>query len=97
VGSGLALFWGVVLIGSAVFLWFRKAWTRPVIPGLILAHGLYNLALVLLFARSTPSKNALPAMGLLFVLAFVLSIWALNRPSVRWYFQSRPVEATLTY
>jgi hypothetical protein len=68
-----------------------------VIPGLILAHGLYKHALVLLFARSTPSKNALPAMGLLFVLAFVLSIWALNRPSVRWYFQSRPVEATLTY
>jgi hypothetical protein len=88
VGAGLAVFWSIIFIVTAVALWRRQSWTRRIIPGLIVLHGVYYLALVMLFARSAASKNAWPAVGLLFGLAVLFSTWALYRPSVRWYFKT---------
>ncbi len=87
IGIGLAVFWSIVFIGTAVALWQHRGWTRWMIPLLILMHGIYYLVLVMGFARSAVSRNGWPAIGLLFGLAVLFSIWALYRPSVGWYFK----------
>jgi hypothetical protein len=88
VGLAFALIWSILFIIAAVTLWQRRTWTRFLIPGLLLTHGIYQLALVLIFARSAASRNAWLAIGLLFTLALLFSVWALHRPSVRWYFEN---------
>ena len=90
VGLVLALIWSILFLTAAFFLRQRRSWTRFVIPGLLLTHGIYQLAVVLIFARSFTARNAWPAIGLLFIVAIIFSIWALNRPSVRWYFNNEP-------
>lgn len=87
VGMGLAIVWSVIFIAVAAALWQRRTWTQKIIPGLILIHGLYYLALIMIFARTAASRNSWSAIGLLFMLAVLYSIWALNRASVRWYFK----------
>jgi hypothetical protein len=86
-GMGLAIFWSILFFIAAFALWQRRSRTRIVIPGLLLVHGLYQIGLVLLFGRSIASRNAWPVIGLLFVSVALFSIWALNRPSIRWYFK----------
>lgn len=86
-GMGLAIFWSILFFIAAAALWQRRTRTRIIIPGLLLVHGLYQVGLVLLFGRSIASRNAWPVIGLLFMSAVLFSIWALNRPSVRWYFK----------
>jgi hypothetical protein len=88
VGLGLALIWSILFIATAAALWLRRTWTRFVLPSLLLIHGIYQLGLVMLFARSTASRNAWPVIGLLSILAVLFSVWALYRPSVRWYFKN---------
>jgi hypothetical protein len=88
VGLGLALIWSILFITAATALWLRRTWTRFVLPSLLLTHGIYQLGLVMLFARSAASRNAWPVIGLLSILAVLFSVWALYRPSVRWYFKN---------
>lgn len=87
VGMGLAILWSVLFIAAAVALWQRRAWVRFIIPLLLFTHGIYQVVMVLLFTRSAGSRNAWPAIGLLFTLATFFSVWALYRPSVQWYFK----------
>jgi len=86
-GMGLAIFWAILFFIATVALWQRRTRTQYLIPGLLLVHGFYQIGLMLLFGRSAASRNALPVVGLLFILAVLFSFWALNRPSVRWYFK----------
>lgn len=87
VGLVLALIWCVLFIIAAVALWRRRKWTRLTMPILLLTHGIYQVSMVLLFARSAASRNAWPIIGLLFTGAAIFSVWALYRPSVRWYYK----------
>lgn len=86
-GLVLALFWCILILITAVALWQRRKWTRFMVPLLLLIHGIYQVGLVLLFARSAASRNAWPLIGLLFTLVGLFSFWALYRPSVRWYYK----------
>lgn len=88
VGLVLALIWGFLLIIAAAALRQRRKWARFIVPALLLTHGVYQLALVVIFARSAASRNAWTAIGLLFTVALLFSVWALNRLSVRWYFEN---------
>lgn len=88
VGLVLALIWCILFIIAAAALWRGHPLTRFVIPTLLLTHGIYQLGLLLIFARSPASRNAWLAVGLLFTLALLFSVWALYRPSVRWYFNN---------
>ena len=87
VGVGLAVVWSVVFIITAVALWQHRTWTQIAVPGLILLHGLYQIALVILFAQSAVSRSVWPVLALAFGVAFLFSLWALKRPSVCWYFK----------
>lgn len=87
VGLGLALIWSILFIVAAVALWRRRIWTRIAVPVLLMTHGIYQVVLVTLFSRSAASRNAWTIIGLLFMLAVLFSVWALYRPSVRWYFK----------
>lgn len=87
-GIGLAVFWSILFLIAAVALWQRRAITRILLPVLILMHGIYQVLLIVIFAQSAASRNALPVIGLLSILAVLFSIWALYRPSVRWYFKN---------
>ena len=88
VGMGLAIGWSVIFFTAAAALWRRLSWTQWLIPGLILIHGLYYIALALIFGRTADSRNVWLAFTVLFALLFLFSLWALKRPSVRWYFLS---------
>jgi hypothetical protein len=86
-GLALALVWSILFIIAAVALWQRWNRSRYILPALILVHGIYQLLLVLIFARSDTARNAWLLIGLLFMLAALFSVWALCRPSVSWYFK----------
>lgn len=87
-GIGLAIFWCILFLLAAIALWQRRANIRLAAPALIFIHGVYQVLLVVIFARSAASRNAWPVIGLLFILAALFSVWALYRPSVRWYFDN---------
>lgn len=86
VGVGLAVFWSGVFITAAAALRQGRTWTQLTIPGLILGHGLYQLILVLSFAQTAHARGVWPVLVLAFGVGFLFSLWALKRPSVRWYF-----------
>ena len=86
VGLGFAFVWSIIFIFTAIALRQHRTWTKIGIPLLLLIHGIYQVLLVIIFARSNASRNGWPLIGLLFVLAVIFSVWALNRPSVRWFF-----------
>jgi hypothetical protein len=87
-GVGLAIFWSILFLIAAVALLQRRMITRLSVPVLIFIHGLYQVLLVVIFARSAASRNAWPVIGLLFILAWLFYVCALCRPSVRWYFMN---------
>lgn len=83
----MAAVWSILFMAAAIALWQHRAWTRFMIPLLLLAHGIYQLGLLSFFSRSNASRNGWLAIGLLLMLALLVSLWALNRSAVRWYFE----------
>ena len=53
----MALLWMLLLWSVALALWQRRPFTRYVVPSLLIIYTIYELALLLIFARSGPARS----------------------------------------
>ena len=83
---GLALIWSVVFVVLGCLLWWRRSWTRILVPTLLLLYAIYRLALVALFAGSEYARDSQLATIIFYGITIAFTAWALNRSSARAYF-----------
>ncbi len=84
---GISAVWTLLFWGSAVFLWLRRAYSKWLVPLLLLLYTLYELLLQGLFVQIS-----LPAQGwllriLLYTAAILFALWSLNRSAARSYYR----------
>lgn len=77
--------WALLSFGSAVTLWRRHAFTRWLIPLLILLHALYVLLLQAFFVRVPVTAEDWLLRISLYGVALLFAIWSLNRSAARSY------------
>jgi hypothetical protein len=82
----LALIWAGIFLANAVVL--RRGWpsARITTPALILVFALYQLVYLRAFYQTPETRNGGLAIALLYGLAVLFTIWALNRRSARVHF-----------
>ena len=82
---GAALFWAFLFVALAVALLRRRPAARLWLPLALLSYALFRLAMVALFATASAARRGWQLTLLLFILAFVWTVWSLWRPANRHY------------
>ena len=90
----MALLWMLLLWSVALALWRRRPFTRHVVPSLLIIYTIYELALLLIFARSGPARSGWLIDVLFYIMLTVFSYWALNRTAVAAYFRKQNPTST---
>jgi hypothetical protein len=78
--------WATLFWGSAVALWCRRAFTRWLIPLLILLFALYDLLRQGLFVQAPITGQGWLLRILFYDMAILFALYSLNRHAARSYF-----------
>jgi len=81
----MALFWGVVLSGLAIMLWWRHSMTRWAVPVALIVYALVRLAILLGVVVTLPAALAWVLPVTSFSVATVVATWVCWRPANRSY------------
>jgi hypothetical protein len=82
----LALVWAALFLTVAVALRQGRPFVRIAIPALIVAFGSYQLVFLRAYTQTPEARSGRLAIGLLYGLAILFTIWTLNRRPARAYF-----------
>jgi len=82
----VALVWAFLFVFAALALMNGRSSIRLVTPALLLGYAVYRLGLMWLGSGRSDGNNVSTAAILLYSTATLLTVWALNRRAIRWYF-----------
>ncbi len=82
----LAAVWAVCFGGMAAALWWKRPFTRWLIPILFISYALVELAQFAWFMPSPLNQQAWQLPASIYGTAVLFSTWALNRKAAQIYF-----------
>lgn len=78
--------WAAAFAAAAVALWRKRPFIRLGLPLLIALHALTEIGFVLQTTAVAPVTARVVSLLVVYGALVLLSIWALNRQDVHWYF-----------
>ena len=84
----MAAIWAIIFWGLAWGLWRKRPFSQRALPLLLTLYALFELSIQWRFAQ-TLNWQSWRLKLILFVIAILMTTWALNSPAAKFYFEKK--------